>query len=1038
MLEEAAAGLDDTTKTSLSDATILSYSATASDEMLMHEMPFGRKVPNLLRIGPRGDPTTEDLINFALRGVAAGQRDPERYFARTVPTDDDVCAELVRELDRRGVQAGSEDDPVVLVSESDTFYGRALPVTFMRAANAERVRADKAAGRRSGELVSLESMQREHLKDKNNWGGIYWFSYFRGIDGRLPTDRPPEKSAKADASAGDAGARGPLPTAPSEQPEGLDQSDYLRRLADRLVNLDHELKSRGKARGLRAVGVLGSDVYDRLMVLRSLRPRLPGVLFFTNNLDARFAHPSEWDATRNLIVGSGYGLQLGEGAQRNVAPFRDSYQTSVYAATLMATGALAAPRDPSDIPPRVFEIGRTGPFDLSPSAGVITTPAFHETPGWWTPHRSAWLPWFLAALLLLGLCMAGMFRRTSAPTPPGARLPSGGQGGGGDGGGGNGRPPDDGIWPPRLPRPSGARVIRALSHTPTFLAFACPAVVAFVWTAYSLQRREGEPFAFFEGISIWPTEALRLLAGLLSIHFMVKAYDRLRSNGRELLREFRMKSHCISAARNADRVARENQSAAANPFTFFLMELVRLRARGAWPDPRRADDAWRGANPARPQRVDAHVVAQHLDNYLRAEPNRRITIEAYDEPASANAGQRRETVEQRRNLTLKISAVVGPHESDVAMSDGGDVAVEEVPRATSLPPNFARISPRPGATSNTGAPAAPPVAAPAAPVTPPPHPNAGPAPSDNDDRPRWTFQAAWVAVGREGRRRWRQWAVLTGAYPPGWAILAEDDPRQVDAQRLWTEYRTRGTWPRRMRRVLPATLAYLLFGFVTMEMFGKPSIPHRGDASWWIDFFAVMFAVCGSTVLTFFVVDASRFSERLIHYLTVGLTRWGEGTRTRWAKDRALHTDDLTDYLDIQFIARRTAVVSKLIYYPFVVLALLILSRLPVFDNWDWPLGLILLMSISSLYAIWAAFTLRSAAERARKQVLGRLRDRYLSCVAGGKEAQRAGALKELIEEVASVRTGAFAPVSQHPVLGALLLPSGGLGVWALVEKLTH
>jgi hypothetical protein len=199
-----------------------------------------------------------------------------------------------------------------------------------------------------------------------------------------------------------------------------------------------------------------------------------------------------------------------------------------------------------------------------------------------------------------------------------------------------------------------------------------------------------------------------------------------------------------------------------------------------------------------------------------------------------------------------------------------------------------------------------------------------------------------------------------------------------------------------------------------------------------------MFAVAGSIVLTFFVVDASRMSERVIHYLTVGMTQWGERTRSRWAARRPLDTDDLADYLDIQFIARRTEVVAKLIYYPFVVLALLILSRLAVFDNWDWPLGLILVMSLSSLYAVWAAFTLRSAAERARKQVIRRLRDRYLTCIAGGKEPHRANVLKELIEEIAAVRTGAFAPVSQHPVLGALLLPSGGLGLWALVGKFTN
>ncbi len=40
-------------------------------------------------------------------------------------------------------------------------------------------------------------------------------------------------------------------------------------------------------KGFRAIGILGSDVYDKLLILRALRPRFPDVVFFTNNLDAQ-------------------------------------------------------------------------------------------------------------------------------------------------------------------------------------------------------------------------------------------------------------------------------------------------------------------------------------------------------------------------------------------------------------------------------------------------------------------------------------------------------------------------------------------------------------------------------------------------------------------------------------------------------------------------------------------------------------------------------------------------------------------------------
>ena len=41
--------------------------------------------------------------------------------------------------------------------------------------------------------------------------------------------------------------------------------------------------------------LLGNDIYDKLMILRALRPEFPGAIFFTNNYDAHFELRDEWD-----------------------------------------------------------------------------------------------------------------------------------------------------------------------------------------------------------------------------------------------------------------------------------------------------------------------------------------------------------------------------------------------------------------------------------------------------------------------------------------------------------------------------------------------------------------------------------------------------------------------------------------------------------------------------------------------------------------------------------------------------------------------
>ena len=64
--------------------------------------------------------------------------------------------------------------------------------------------------------------------------------------------------------------------------------------------------------GIRAIGLLGSDIYDKLMILRALRPQFPDAVFFTNNYDAHFERRDDWDVTHNLVIASPFGSTVPE------------------------------------------------------------------------------------------------------------------------------------------------------------------------------------------------------------------------------------------------------------------------------------------------------------------------------------------------------------------------------------------------------------------------------------------------------------------------------------------------------------------------------------------------------------------------------------------------------------------------------------------------------------------------------------------------------------------------------------------------------
>lgn len=303
---------------------------------------------------------------------------------RVIGDDRQLAEALYEELRLRGI----EGDQIALITEHDTSYGRKFPETFEdvcpmdisvqqdgrdikihdilerneclqchgpRNANRQtKLRLDRRS--LALEVIQPHSwqgsrlVQRLHLKrnvDKDakhaisepdlnaikKWiddGAHYLrpgsrlksFKVLQGIDGKLPGDRAEVQTSSNSQKSSPA----EFPHVIGRLPEGRSQYDYLERLWQQIQQVGD----------VKAIGVVGSDVYDKLLVLRALKTHFPDCVFFTTDLDAIYSHSDHRQAARNLLIASHFDLSLNPQLQKSTAAFRDSYQTATFLATHLA------------------------------------------------------------------------------------------------------------------------------------------------------------------------------------------------------------------------------------------------------------------------------------------------------------------------------------------------------------------------------------------------------------------------------------------------------------------------------------------------------------------------------------------------------------------------------------------------------------------------------------------------------------------------------------------------------------------------------
>ncbi|MEZ5385829.1 MAG: hypothetical protein R3F13_09960 [Prosthecobacter sp.] len=431
-------------------------------------------------------------MDAALRGQQA-EPGVQNLFTRTPLSDDHVAEALVDELGRRGIDFSAADGEeetkrgdIVLISEFDTSYGRELPLGFL-----------SAAGVSNPKKVLNEPGSRWH-----------WTAFTRGLDGRFGAAVHLESAAKSGGDARNSVA--------GDVPRGPDQTDALRRLAVQLVELHQSRQREGKP-GIVAVGVLGGDVYDKLLVFRALRPLLTNSLFFTNNLDAWLWESNELRTTRNLIVGSPFDLRLSDRWQAGKPPFRDSYQTSVYAAALtLITGAdeLKSAVRPNGVrkrEARLFEVGRELPVDMSLSTGGSSLHPDPETQKpFWTQYGRVWRTMALVFLCLV--CFASWYVISNMPDVRMRSTAEAGKGGF---------------------RISEEEITR-LAQNPAWLLVIVIGTQFVTYACWLSQAGEGEVFLYRAGVSSWPFFSMNLAAVLVGAFLMLRALSILHQGRKKL------------------------------------------------------------------------------------------------------------------------------------------------------------------------------------------------------------------------------------------------------------------------------------------------------------------------------------------------------------------------------------------------------------------------------------------------------------------------------------------------------------------------
>jgi hypothetical protein len=842
----------------------------------------------------------------ARSGIPAVQQVP--FFIRTVAPDDRLIDLLVAELCARGFNE-NESERVVLFGEWDSVYSR----TFEQALHGQ----------------PKNGCNGKHIK-------VEFYPYLRGLDG-AGLDGASKQVRLVRAGDKPASER---KDSQIEWPEGRDQRDYVRRIVKEITD---RVSAQQYETEVKAVGMIGRDVHDKLVLAQALRAAFPDRVLFTTDLDVRLLHPDVTGYTRNIIVASSLPLTLRNHLQGGIPPFRDSYQTATFLGARYAAAddgrreAMLGSIKAELAKPRLFEIGLRDKVELGTKvsrkpederrvtyavlmaivllglAGLVIftrfVPAMSAARLWLFKNKPAEAHFDTASKVVSGLEVAafgfavGMVIELCAPGSTGY-----------NGAFLLGMTTAAFFWAFLYPgiRGLSAGKTGGPSATSRWLRFVLR-VALFAWLAWSVvliweatpTEDLREPFAPLSGVSSWPGQLVRTLMIVLFACFLDYAWCRSADDWRRIDREY-------------------------------------FGARDPLPAPPLPQGWWQ----------------------------RRLT------------GLRNGWSRLRRLVRLLLLDA-------------------------------------------------------------------------------WRYACV---------RLWRFFRSFGNATIWLWRPAVVRSDGSIDGARLWREYGKRlRNWPRFGRMVFWWFVAAMLLGF-SNHLAGTTivEVPARGIGD--RELFRSTLVLSNVLLIVLFVLvgDATILTWRVVSTMKDGRTSYPRATVERFAAELgpelrhvaavpvAARIADrhgygpvlappgqrgrnslLDDWIDARLIAEHTAAIGPLIVFPFILLALAVVGRSQLFDNWAIGADQLVVIICYVLWAVAMAAMLNIGAEMTRRKALtGMEADLLWLKGAGPDYATLAERFPDLIAQVRNLRQGAFAPFFEQPLVQAILVPLGGAGGVQLVEYL--
>lgn len=259
-----------------------------------------------------------------------------------------------------------------------------------------------------------------------------------------------------------------------------------------------------------------------------------------------------------------------------------------------------------------------------------------------------------------------------------------------------------------------------------------------------------------------------------------------------------------------------------------------------------------------------------------------------------------------------------------------------------------------------------------------------------------------------------------------WVESSSNNKEPISLEDLWAEYYQHGRLEHRTLRVVSLWLLFMAISSVLFLMLPPPPSPCRGSTCD-IDQFVLVLSFTMVMLLIFFAIDAIRICFYWMKKLRT------EHVFKTYDNKTLAHNQLKSLGSTVELVAERTNDVDKLIYYPLIVIILMLFARNNYFDNIGFPLGLIIIVLINIIMLIAAGLNLRMEAQK--------LRDSATRCTKKQKETrsftssvQKIEAHQEIdqiVNEMQSIQHGAFQPLRNQPVIRTLLLILGSAGLAA-------